>query len=100
MKNLIQNSFIIVIFDYHFQHLPTFFVAEIVPVNSCPVHLFYLRSFFNLSIVISIAVSEDVLLSSVLSSVGMCTGDPYERKYSVIVIENFIILRRTIFERS
>jgi len=38
MQNLIENSFI-VIFFYHFQHLPTF-LAEIVSVNSSLVPLF------------------------------------------------------------
>ena len=38
MHNLIQNS-VIVIFVYHFQHLATFFVAEIVSLCSSPVPL-------------------------------------------------------------
>ena len=40
---------------------------------------------YVLSILISTAVWEDVLLSSLLFSVSICTGDPYERKDGVIV---------------
>jgi len=66
MQNEIQNS-CIVIFVYHFHHLATFFFGSYNCVCLSVCHFLsalsaFLHSFFDLSILISTAVWEDVLL--------------------------------------
>jgi len=78
MQNLIQNS-CIVIFLFHFQYLHTSFLCSWNCVCKFLSHSSITSPFlFFLNIVISTAVWEDDLLSSLLFSGSICFCDPYE----------------------